>query len=103
MGREKELRDKENELKRCEDEIKDLEEAQSSNIDPSPEETAKFSHELKRASDELKQLWDDLNISVEEKVAFYSELDLISPYNSRVHEMYEQVLEDLEGTPMIGA
>lgn len=102
-GLEKELRDKENELKRCEDEIKDLEEAQSSNIDPSPEETAKFSHELKRASDELKQLWDDLNISVEEKVAFYSELDLISPYNSRVHEMYEQVLEDLEGTPMIGA
>ena len=55
-----------------------------------------FVTELKESMNELKKLWDELDVGVEEKVAFYSELDLVSPYNKRVHEMYEDVLKELQ-------
>jgi len=92
-----EIDDKQREIERCEREIQeltDLDDKESAvGVDGGREGQ---SQELKLAQRELEQLWDELDVDAEEKVAFYSELDLVCPYNQRVYDMYEEVLGELE-------
>jgi len=97
-----ELDRKEQDLKRCESEIEELqrlsgeEKTGDEMMRLVQDEDADFVNELKESMQELNKLWDELDVGVEEKVAFYSELDLVSPYNKRVHDMYEEVLKELQ-------
>ena len=93
-----ELSKKEQDLERCEGEIEELQrlEGGAGGDDEDLDVGVDFVTELKESMNELKKLWDELDVGVEEKVAFYSELDLVSPYNKRVHEMYEDVLKELQ-------
>ena len=90
------LSKKEQDLERCEREIEELQRLEGGDDVDVVEGGVDFATELKESMKELKKLWDELDVGVEEKVAFYSELDLVSPYNKRVHEMYEDVLKELQ-------